>query len=143
MKCLGGCGNTLTDPVSVQRRYGPFCYRKTFGAGPRLVPIPVPVRDEYCAEPPLFDLPDGQPAAPAPTASERRHTRIAEAVRRGYHPLGVALRVNIPLHADAAPLDDRKAPGLRCGTCAHRVIPLRDVAGKYPKCNHTSSGRPW
>ena len=24
-------------------------------------------------------------------------------------------------------LDDRKAPGLRCGTCAHRVIPVWEI----------------
>lgn len=131
--CRGGCGKQLTDPDSVACGYGPVCYRKVFGhprrtGGCTLAAVLGPVA--------LFELPDAPaPDAPRPTAGERRRARIAEAVRRGYHPLGVALRVNIPLHADAAPLDDRQAPGLRCGACVHRVVPLRDVAGTYPKCN--------
>lgn len=135
MKCLGGCGRTLTDPVSVARWYGPVCYAKAFGTGPRLAAVPAPHRGEYGADQPLFDVPDAPPAGAAPTAGERKRAREAAAVARGYHPLGVALRINIPLHADAAPYDDRRAPGLRCGTCVHRVVPLRDVAGRYPKCN--------
>lgn len=136
------CGRKLTDPTSQELGYGPVCYRKEFGHGPRLVPMTAPRRSPGVAVP-LFDLPD----APAPVAEQkptpgaRRIARQAEAIRRGYHPLGVALRINIPLHPDAPRGDDRKAPGPRCGNCAHRVIPLRDVAGTYPKCNYGGDWR--
>jgi hypothetical protein len=83
----------------------------------------------------LFDLPEAPPAdASPPSRDARRIARQAEAIRRGYHPLGVALRTNIPLHPAAPRGVDRKAPGLRCGSCVHRVVPMREVAGAYPKC---------
>lgn len=66
---------------------------------------------------------------------KRRTDRQLEALQHNAHPLSVALRTHIPLHADAAPAVDRTAPGLRCGTCVHRVTPFREVAGKYPKCS--------
>lgn len=127
MKCRGGCGNRLTDPVSVERGYGPVCYRRAFGSA-------APLRPGHAVGPvALFDLPD----APEPPLSRdaRRTLLQAEAIRRGYHPLGVALRIYLPLHPDAPRGEDRKAPGPRCGSCVHRVIPLREVAGTYPKCN--------
>ncbi|MGH3862310.1 hypothetical protein [Actinokineospora sp.] len=74
-----------------------------------------------------------EPSPPTPTPGQRRRTRQTVAVAHGQHPLAVALRMNIPLHADAAPIDDRTAPGLRCGTCAHR----RQFGGHaraYAKC---------
>ena len=130
------CGRPLRTTESQERGYGPVCYRREFGSGWRLVPITAPSRTGAAAELPLFDLP-GAPAsgAPRPTVGERQRARHAEAVRRGYHPLGVALRINLPLHGEAAPFDDRAAPGARCGTCVHRVVPLREVARTYPKCN--------
>ena len=141
------CGRKLTDPTSQEAGYGPVCYRKVFGHAPRLVPVPAPRRDGGAAvgAVPLFELPDAPALAveQKPTPGARRIARQKEAIRRGYHPLGVALRINIPLHPDAPRGDDRKAPGPRCGTCVHRVVPLRDVAGTYPKCNYTSSGRAW
>ncbi|MGW4525143.1 DUF6011 domain-containing protein [Amycolatopsis sp. NPDC004378] len=138
------CGRKLTDPASQDRGYGPVCYRKVHGHGPRLVPITKPPRYTPGVAVPLFDLPDAPaPDAPKPSRETRRTLRQAEAIRRGYHPLGVALRVNIPLHPDAPRGDDRKAPGPRCGTCVHRVVPLREVSGAYPKCNYSSSGRAW
>ena len=129
------CGRKLTDPTSQKVGYGPVCYRKVFGHAPRLVPVPAPRRDGGAAvgPVPLFDLPD---APERPLGRDARRTlRQAEAIRRGYHPLGVALRIYLPLHADAPRGEDRKAPGPRCGSCVHRVIPLREVAGQYPKCN--------
>ena len=124
------CGRPLTDPKSRELGYGPVCYRKVFGR-------PAPLRGGAPVGPvPLFDLPDAPPVdAPPLSRDARRTARQAEAIRRGYHPLGVALRINIPLHPGAPRAVDRKAPGLRCGSCVHRVVPLRDVAGTYPKCN--------
>lgn len=124
------CGRRLTDPTSQQLGYGPVCYRKTFGR-------PAPVKGgEPVGLVPLFDLPDAPPAdVPPPSRDARRTARQAEAIRRGYHPLGVALRMNLPLHAEAPRGEDRKAAGPRCGSCVHRVVPLRDVAGTYPKCD--------
>lgn len=132
------CGRQLTDPTSQQLGYGPVCYRKVFGR-------PAPLEAAAPVGPvPLFDLPDARPADAPPLSRDARRTiRQADAISRGYHPLGVALRTNIPLHPDAPHIVDRKAPGLRCGTCTHRVVPLREVSGAYPKCNYSSSGRAW
>ena len=131
------CGRKLTDPTSRELGYGPVCYRKVFGC-------PAPVRGGTPVGPvPLFELPDA-PALVAeqkPTPGARRIARQAEVIRRGYHPLGVALRINLPLHEAAPRSVDRKAPGPRCGTCAHRVVPLREVSGTYPKCNYGGDWR--
>ncbi|GHG97383.1 DUF6011 domain-containing protein [Amycolatopsis roodepoortensis] len=130
------CGRRLTDPASQRRGYGPDCYRMTFG---RSAPLDVAERVGPAT---LFDLPDAPPIdAPPPSRDARRTARQAEALRRGYHPLGVALRINIPLHPDAPRSIDRKAPGLRCGSCVLRVVPLRDVAGTYPKCSYGGDWR--
>ena len=104
------CGRRLTDPTSQRLGYGPVCYRKTFGC-PAPVEAAVPVGPVA-----LFDLPDA-PAVDAPPLSRdaRRTARQAEAIHRGYHPLGVALRVNIPLHPEAPRSVDRLSSGLRCG----------------------------
>ncbi|MEA5366056.1 DUF6011 domain-containing protein [Amycolatopsis sp., V23-08] len=135
------CGRKLTDPASQERGYGPVCYRKVHGHGPRLVPITRPPRYTPGVAVPLFEL-DGAPATNVrPSRDTRRNTRQAEAIRRGYHPLGVALRTNLPLHPDAPRGDDRKTPGPRCGSCTHRVVPLREVSGTYPKCNYGGDWR--
>lgn len=84
---------------------------------------------------PLFDaipVPAATTGPPTPGAVRRR--RQLECMAHGQHALSSALRRPIRLHPDAAPADDRTAPGLRCGTCVHRVTPNREVAGRYPKC---------
>ncbi|RSD21977.1 DUF6011 domain-containing protein [Amycolatopsis eburnea] len=123
------CGRKLTSPQSQRLGYGPVCYRKTFGR-------PAPVRGGDPVGPAaLFELPGAPIPPPRKLSPDRRRTkRQAEAISLGYHPLGVALRVPIPLHPAAAPVD-RKAAGLRCGSCLHRVAPHRDTARVYPKCN--------
>ncbi|HEY3483364.1 MAG TPA: DUF6011 domain-containing protein, partial [Streptomyces sp.] len=133
------CGKKLTDPKSQELGYGPVCYRKEFGHGPRLVPITAPPRYTPGVAVPLFDLPDAP--QPARGRDARRAQRQVAAIRLGYHPLGVALRTNLPLHPDAPRGDDRTTPGPRCGSCVHRVIPLREVAGTYPKCNYGGDWR--
>ena len=129
------CGRKLTDPTSQELGYGPVCYREQFGC-------PAPVRGGAPVGPiALFELPAAVPAEKPLGRDARRTLRQAEAIRRGYHPLGVALRTYLPLHPDAPRGEDRKAPGPRCGSCVHRVIPLRDVAGTYPKCNYGGDWR--
>lgn len=67
------------------------------------------------------------------TPGERRRNRQVAAVAHGQHPLSAALRYAIRLHPEAAPLDDRRAPGRRCGSCR-----WRQTTGyhnrTYPKC---------
>lgn len=75
------------------------------------------------------------PAAPKPKPAKVMRKRQDQCMKHGAHPLTAALRRTIPLHVDAAPADDREAPGLRCGSCAHRKFPWREVAGRYPKCD--------
>lgn len=81
--------------------------------------------------PELFDAAPYTVDAPLETtlsAGQRRTIRYADALARGVHPLSVTLRVHIPLHPEAAPHDDRDAPGRRCGTCRWRL------PGRYAKC---------
>lgn len=54
----------------------------------------------------------------------RRTVRQALELSKGRHPL-----TGGPLHALAAPADDRAADGHRCGTCH-----FRRSAGRYQKC---------
>lgn len=58
------------------------------------------------------------------SAGRRLTLRQSADLARGVHPL-----TGGRLHPDAAPADDRDAPGLRCGTCLFRV-----PGGQYPKC---------
>lgn len=75
------------------------------------------------------------PQAPATrdhlSPDRRRTVRQAMDLAKGVHPL-----TGGPLHHDAAPVDDRKAPGHRCGTCRFRV------AGRYAKCWWPNVDRP-
>lgn len=79
----------------------------------------------------LFDIPQDWPAPVVdPLKGLNRRPRLT--VRQqlwldaGTHPI-----THVPLHADAAPAGDRKAPGARCGACAHLVYNQFD----YLKCN--------
>jgi hypothetical protein len=81
--------------------------------------------------PGLFELPSWAAVEPEPkvSADRRRTLRQAATLARGYHPLGPKL------HAQAAPADDRRAPGRRCGNCwYHTPDGVGGVAGTYPKC---------
>lgn len=64
--------------------------------------------------------------------NRRRTARQLDALRNGYHPLALALPVDVnrhlPLHPEAAPVDDQKAPGRRCGNCRWRRVRA------FPKC---------
>lgn len=76
-----------------------------------------------------------QPAAPL--SATRRMTRLKQQLLAcGLHPLSRTSRP-LPLHPDAAPPDDRTAPGLRCGTCVHRIVNHRG----YPKCGAADGAR--
>jgi hypothetical protein len=77
----------------------------------------------------LFELPAGAVVAPAgpaddpATAAQKLRTKQRRTLAAGGHPLGGML------HADAAPYDDKTAPGLRCGDCTHRL------RARFPKCD--------
>ncbi|WP_119728364.1 hypothetical protein [Thermomonospora amylolytica] len=90
----------------------------------------------------LFDVPGPAPAEPGPklSADQRRARRQAAAMNRGSHPLSVTLNSPLALHPDAAPGDDRKASGLRCGTCRWRVS-LGHHSRAYPKCTFGDGAR--
>lgn len=81
----------------------------------------------------LFDLPDdGATRDPPATLQDMSYTarltaRQAAKLATGWHPLGT------PLHPDAAPVDDRKAPGLRCRSCEH-LTHQGGTSGSYLKC---------
>lgn len=87
----------------------------------------------------LFDAAEFR-KAPEPEASKelgadaRRTLRQQRELAEGKHPATKA-----PLHADAAPVADRTAPGLRCGSCAHL---WRKHAGKgtWTKCDRKLTG---
>jgi hypothetical protein len=68
-------------------------------------------------------------AGEAVSAGRRLTARQLATLGRGFHPIAKGLR----LHADAAPAGDRRAPGLRCGTCRFRVLQNRGNRS-YPKC---------
>lgn len=79
----------------------------------------------------LFDAAPYQ-VGPAPhdrlSADRRRTVRQARDLAKGRHPL-----TGGPLHADAAPHDNREGLGLRCGTCRFRI--LSDHHNRtYAKC---------
>jgi hypothetical protein len=83
----------------------------------------------------LFDLPTpaNTPEPEKLSPDQRRTRRQAAVLRQGQHPLTLVLSAPLRLHPDAAPADDRKAPGLRCGTCAFREI--RHYGPRaWPKC---------
>jgi hypothetical protein len=73
----------------------------------------------------LFEIDPSQVRMPEPdpyaglSADRRRTLRQAETIAAGRHPL-----TGEPLHEEAAPADDRKAPGRRCGNCWHRTPAL-------------------
>lgn len=91
----------------------------------------------WTTEPPagLFDIDPAQivPEPPKLTADQRRVLRQAEALAAGYHPL-----TKLKLHEDAAPADDRKAEGRRCGNCRFRMaLPYRNKS--FAKCLNPGS----
>jgi hypothetical protein len=68
------------------------------------------------------------PEPPRLSADARRTVRQAAMLTAGYHPI-----TGLKLHPEAAPADDRSAPGRRCGTCRyHAVLGYRRTS--YPKC---------
>lgn len=78
----------------------------------------------------LFDL-DPSQVAPAPaklSPDARRIARQEEELAAGYHPV-----TKLKLHEQAAPADDRDAPGRRCGSCRFRTS-LGYRRKSYPKC---------
>lgn len=75
------------------------------------------------------------PAGPGEDLSpgQRRRRRQEQALGKGNHPLGLAFRVALLLHSDAPPVDDREAPGPRCGSCRFREL-MHAGSRSQPKC---------
>ncbi|WIX75980.1 hypothetical protein QRX50_31470 [Amycolatopsis carbonis] len=94
--------------------------------------------DEHPQDPDQIDMfPALTPVEPEPlTPGARRTQRNSQLAAARLHPLTAVLRSALKLHLDAAPHDDRDAPGLRCGTCRFRR-PVHAGAGNYPKCTRT------
>lgn len=86
----------------------------------RRVPLPEPVPDPYAGL----------------SADRRRTLRQAEQLGAGRHPL-----TRRPLHPEAAPADDRNAPGRRCGNCRFREV-LGHHNKAFAKCVWTSGDVP-
>lgn len=82
----------------------------------------------------MFDV-EPAPEQPKRKPAQVMRKRQDQCLKHRAHPLTAALRRTIPLHPNAAPADDRAAAGLRCGTCAHRKFPWREVSKSYPKCS--------
>ena len=75
------------------------------------------------------------PEPPKPSADVRRRLGQYDTLAAGYHPLGVVESAfgGLKLHEEAAPLNDRDAPGRRCGNCRFRAV-LRYHRKAYGKC---------
>jgi hypothetical protein len=96
----------------------------------------------------LFDMEPAPGAAPAPppaaadpvSAGRKLLARQGKQLTDGWHPLSGGR-----LHPDAAPADDRAAPGLRCGSCRYREL-IYGGQNAYPKCTvgakRTADGHP-
>ena len=85
----------------------------------------------------LFDFDPTPVPAPEPKLSaDRRRTQLqTQRLAAGIHPLSGVAGAHLPLHPAAAPADDPKAPGRRCGNCSWRQV-LAYHARSYPKCMH-------
>ncbi len=71
---------------------------------------------------------------PSRTRGQIRIARQAQALAARWHPLSLTSAPRLRLHAQAAPADDRRAEGLRCGTCRFRVL-AGGHSRAYPKCH--------
>lgn len=78
----------------------------------------------------LFEIDDSQRVPPPQKANpdQRRAQLQAEKFTAGWHPI-----TGMKLHPDAAPYEDRQAPGRRCGTCRFRAV-LGYHNKTWPKC---------
>ncbi|WP_433465730.1 hypothetical protein [Spirillospora sp. CA-128828] len=89
----------------------------------------------------LFDLPHvKQPpeATETPSPDQKRTRRQRDMLAAGYHPLTLVMSRPLRLHDDAAPADDSKADGARCGGCRFRELKHYGPRS-WPKC--TIGGR--
>jgi hypothetical protein len=85
----------------------------------------------------LFEMAEGDRPEPEPKLStdRRRTLRQKQALTAGKHPTSLYFGRIVRLHTDAAPAEDRKAEGLRCGDCA-----LLSKNGWWPACvNHEAA----
>lgn len=98
--------------------------------------VPPPPSEDQGA---LFDVAsvEASPVAAEPqlTDGQKRIKRQAAALAAGRHPLSLTSAPGLRLHAEAAPYDDKAAPGRRCGTCRFRVQ-VGGHARDFPKCRY-------
>ena len=84
--------------------------------------------------PVLFDMAPAAPRVlPALTAGQRRLRRQLAVLAAGKHPLTYR-SWRSRLHPHAAPVQDRAAPGRRCGNCRFRRVLNLGHARSFPKC---------
>lgn len=99
--------------------------------------MPDPNSPDATGTPTLFQL---AAAATAPrTAAElspaaRRVARQQLELAGGLHPLGIGRDEPIRLHPQAAPVDDRRGAGRRCGNCLYRQLTVGAGGKRWPKC---------
>lgn len=88
------------------------------------------------SEPTLFDMDPVAPPEPEPklSADRRRTIRQQQALQHQRHPIGLCFGFPLRLHEQAAPADDRKATGLRCGGCRFRELQSGEHNGTFAKC---------
>lgn len=74
------------------------------------------------------DAPEPEPATILGKAAQLT-IRQGKLLAAGVHPEN-----HLPLSPQAAPADDRNAPGLRCGGCSH-MVKKRQGNGEWLKCD--------
>lgn len=89
----------------------------------------------------LFEGPARTVPADAESAQRSLTRRQNELLTIGQHPLSLALSRPLRLHAEAAPYDDRAAPGRRCGNCIFRELKGSYTGKSYPKCTKGDGAR--
>lgn len=76
---------------------------------------------------------DATPAEPL-SADRKRTLRQLDALAAGRHPLQPLTGRSLRLHPEAAPYNDRRAEGRRCGSCWYFKLVYTNGNRQWPKC---------
>lgn len=68
------------------------------------------------------------------SADRKRTLRQLDTLAKGVHPLAAVAGRHLKLHSEAAPHDDRNAPGRRCGSCWYFKLIYTNGNKRWPKC---------